>query len=155
LQTELDTLQTELATLKQTAINKADYEKKLSELQENLVKNKDAFEKLEIQNKKKFALQLHLRDAEAKHPELLENLFKKDNDWSFELDENEKIKDWENVLNPIKTKYEDSFGKPIVKGFDPNKGKQNLSTLTQERIMAMSDSELIENHEQIKEFLKQ
>ena len=86
LQTELDGLQSELATLKESAGSKADYEKKLEELKTKMAESKVNFEAVELENKKGFALALHLRDAKANSPELLENLFKAEDKWSFEYD---------------------------------------------------------------------
>lgn len=127
---------------------------KYKELYEQTLKEAEATKSKVDSIKKENALKLALIKEEAKHPELLENLFKKDGQYNFELDESGNISDWENVLNPIKTKYEDSFGKPIVKGFEPQKGKEKTSLFTKEQIMNMSDSELVENHAEIQEFLK-
>lgn len=162
LQTELDTLQTELAALKETAGSKADYEKKLGELQAKMDEKKLSFEAVELENRKGFALALHLRDAEANSPELLENQFKTDGKWSFELDTSgdiDRIKDWDNTLKPVKDKYPPQFGVTKKVGYDPKKPKTNNEEFfSQEEMDAFGDNEFADNLPKIKEsveYLKQ
>lgn len=141
LQTELSTLQTELATLKESAGSKGDYEKKLVELQTKMNENKTSFEAVELENKKKFALQLHLRDALAQHPELLENQFRAEDKWNFELD-GDRIKDWDSILKPVQEKYSTEFGKTVKKGFNPDKGGVDGELFSLEEIKLLDDKQL-------------
>lgn len=149
LQTELDTLQTELATLKESAGSKADYEKALEELKTKMANSKVDFEAVELENKKGFALALHLRDAKANAPELLESQFKSDGKWSFELDTNggiDRIKDWENILKPVQDKYPPQFGKEVKVGYGPKKSKvDNEEFFTQEQMDGFDDKEMVDN----------
>jgi len=128
---------------------------KYKELYETTLKDVETSKKNLSDVEKKNALRLALRDAKAKHPELLEGLFKSGNDWTFELDENGKIKDIDSVLNPIKEKYSDGFGEVVKKGFDPKKGSGGDDFFSQEQMNNMSDAELVANYEKVEKSMQQ
>ncbi len=94
---------------------------KFKELYETTLKEAEA-EKLKVADiRKENALRLHLIEAEANNPELLDSLFKTDGKFNFEV-ENGKIVGWEDIINPIKEKYSPQFGTTKKVGYDPKKG---------------------------------
>jgi len=129
---------------------------KYKELYEQTQKEAEATKfNLEETNKRN-ALMLALRDSDANNPELLEQLFKSEGKFNFELDNNNKIIDLENLMNPIKEKYAAQFGKQIKKGVDPKRGKNDPDLYgSKEEIAALSEKEWVANLDKIKKSLKQ
>ena len=127
---------------------------KYKELYENTLKEAEAEKSKVVNIEKRNALRLALRDAQAKHPELLEGLFKTNDGWSFELDETGKIVDLDNVLKPVAEKYADSFGKTVIKGQDPQVGSGTEDFYTQSQMEAMSESDMAINFDKVEKSLQ-
>lgn len=87
---------------------------KYKELYESALRDAEAAKKEKSNVEKRTALRMALKDMGAKHPELLENLFKNGNDWSFDLDENGNIS--KELLSQVKENYKSLFTEVTLKG---------------------------------------
>jgi len=125
---------------------------KYKELYETTLKDAEAEKGKRDNVEKRNALRLALRDAQAKHPELLESLFRNDEGWNFTLDESGKIANIDDVLNPVKEKYADSFGKASITGSgapeNHNKGDEG-GLYSQAQMDAMSDKDMVINFDKV------
>jgi hypothetical protein len=142
-------LNTALETLKKDNKGNEELTSKISELQTNLEKNKTEAAKLE----KKYVLRDHLRDAQVKtgYIDLLENKFDLE---KIEVSEG-KIKDFENLLNPIKENYKELFGEEKLEGgTPPNGGGKPEDIYSMDEIKAMSQSEVATNLDKVNQSME-
>jgi len=140
-------LSTEIEGLKKVSGDKDKLKEQLDKINADFVTLKTESETKEKTLAKKFVLRDHLRDAGAKHVDLLEGKF----DLSkIEVGEDGKIKDFENVLKPIKESYTELFGETKRAGFDPKKGTNPPADVyTEEEVKKMSTSEVAANVEKV------
>lgn len=140
-------LSTEIEGLKKVSGDKDKMKEQLDKITTDFTNLKTESEAKEKSLAKKFVLRDHLRDAGAKHVDLLEGKF----DLSkIEVDESGKIKDFENVLKPIKESYTELFGETQRKGFPPGGGKNPPSDiLTMDEIKLMNQNEVAQNVDKV------
>jgi len=122
---------------------------KYKELYEESLKDAEASKLNLSETEKGNALTLHLRDAKANNPELLETLFKTEGKFNFELD-GKDIVGWEEIINPIKEKYAPQFGKEVIKGSDPKRGNTNPDFYTEAELKLLTPKEWADNLDKAK-----
>lgn len=144
---KVGTLTTEIENLKKLSGDKDKIKEQLDKITADFNILKTESETKEKSLVKKFMLRDHLRDAGAKHVDLLEGKF----DLSkIEVGEDGKIKDFENVLKPIQETYADLFGETKRSGFNSSKGKNPPSDVyTMDEIKGMNASEVAANVEKV------
>jgi len=131
---------------------------KYKELYETTLKDVETSKKNLSNVEKKNALRLALTEAGAKHPELLEGLFKDGDNWSFELDESGKIAGSDGLMNPIKESYKSLFTETTLVGDGaPKVNHSNINTndfYSQKQMDAMSDAELVANYDKVEKSIR-
>lgn len=144
---QVDKLSLEIEGLKKVSGDKDKLKEQLDKITADFTNLKTESETKEKTLAKKFVLRDHLRDAGAKHVDLLEAKF----DLSkIEVGEDGKIKDFENVLKPVKETYSELFGETKRAGFDPKKGgTPPADVYTEEEVKKMSASEVAANVEKV------
>lgn len=140
-------LSTEIEGLKKVSGDKDKLKEQLDKITADFTNLKTESETKEKTLAKKFVLRDHLRDAGAKHVDLLEAKF----DLSkIEVGDDGKIKDFENVLKPIKDSYTELFGETQRKGFPPGGGKNPpADILTMDEIKAMNQNDVAKNVDKV------
>lgn len=140
-------LSTEIEGLKKVSGDKDKLKDQLDKITADFTTLKTESEAKEKTLAKKFVLRDHLRDAGAKHVDLLEAKF----DLSkIEVGDDGKIKDFENVVKPIKETYSELFGDTRRQGFDPKKGTNPPSDIyTMDEVKKMSASDVAANVEKV------
>lgn len=140
-------LSTEIEGLKKVSGDKDKLKEQLDKITADFTNLKTESETKEKTLAKKFVLRDHLRDAGAKHVDLLEAKF----DLSkIEVGDDGKIKDFENVVKPIKETYSELFGDTQRKGFDPKKGTNPPSDVyTIDEVKKMSPSDVAANVDKV------
>ncbi len=122
---QLDDLQNTIADLeaKIENSNTDEYKSRYEALEGEFNDYKAGIEKEKTNNKKISLLNKNLKDARA-NEEALELLTKAFDIDSLELEE-DNIKDWDNVLAPIKEKYKGFFGEEVVTGAQASQHNNN------------------------------
>lgn len=140
-------LSTEIDGLKKVSGDKDKLKEQLDKITADFGNLKTEAETKEKALAKKFVLRDHLRDAGAKHVDLLEAKF----DLSkIEIGDDGKIKDFETVVKPIKETYSELFGDTKRQGFDPTKGNNPPSDVyTMDEVKLMSASDVAANVEKV------
>lgn len=140
-------LSTEIEGLKKVSGDKDKLKEQLDKITADFTNLKTESETKEKTLAKKFVLRDHLRDAGAKHVDLLEAKF----DLSkIEIGDDGKIKDFETVVKGVKETYSELFGDTKRKGFDPNKGNNPPADVyTEEEVKKMSASDVAANVEKV------
>ena len=108
--TDIQTLTATLEALKKGKLDADAIQQKLADAEKLLAESQER----ESETKKKYALRDALRDANAKDIGYLEYLITqklKDEGKELELDENEHIKGWDDILSGMKTQKPDQFEK--------------------------------------------
>lgn len=118
---QFDNAQKTLKDLEGKAGSADEYKTKLDEINAQFENYKQESETRLLNTQKKTALEKHLMQARAdeKAVDLLANLFELD---KIELDEKGTIKDWENVLKPIKEERSTLFLEEKMDSQKPNNG---------------------------------
>lgn len=138
---------------KAESINKDEYKDKY----EALVSEFDQY-KADIQNKETRANKSNLLNAKLKesgvtNPKLISLLSKEFDLDKIEIEDN-NIKDWDNILNPIKESYSDFFETTGISGAEPTKPPVNNPTsFTKSQIEKMSTEEINKNWDVISKSL--
>lgn len=142
-------LNTALENLKKENKGNEGLTTKITELQTNLENSKTEAAKLE----KKYVLRDALRDAQVKtgYIDLLEN--------KFELDKIEitdgKIKNFDELLKPVKENYKELFGEEKIEGGTPkNGGGKPEDIYSMDEIKAMSQDEVATNLDKVNQSME-
>lgn len=102
---------------KAESINKDEYKEKY----ENLIAE---IQEKETRTNKSNLLNAKLKESGVTNPKLISLLSRQ-----FDLDkieiEDDNIKDWDNILNPVKESYSDFFETTGISGVEPNNPPQN------------------------------
>ena len=140
-------LSTEIEGLKKVSGDKDKLKEQLDKITADFINLKTESETKEKTLAKKFVLRDSLRDAGAKHVDLLEAKF----DLSkIEIGDDGKIKDFDTVVKPVKETYSELFGDTKRQGFDPKKGNNPPSDVyTMDEVKKMSASDVAANVEKV------
>ena len=117
--TDIQTLTATIESLKKGKLDADAVQQKLADAEKLLAESKAR----EDETKRKYALRDALREAKAKDVEYVEYLITqklKDEGKTLELDENEHIKGWDDILSGVKTQKPDQFEKASTPAVDPN-----------------------------------
>lgn len=128
-----------------------DLKMKLKELQEQADNFKVEYEQKEIQLKKQLALKEALLNEGVTDSEARDLLLLKFDLNKVELNENNKIKNLDELVKPLKTNPSLNllFGFDKVTGKTPDKSKTTESLLTKGQVERMSEQEVLDNYDLI------
>lgn len=131
---------------KAESINKDEYKEKY----ENLIAE---IQEKETRTNKSNLLNAKLKESGVTNPKLISLLSRQ-----FDLDkieiEDDNIKDWDNILNPVKESYSDFFETTDISGVEPTKPPVNNPTsFTKSQIEKMSTEEINKNWDVISKSL--
>ncbi len=152
LTAETETYKTEVGNLKKAVGDNEGLKTKITDLEAGIEANKTESGKRETSIAKKYAVKDALRDLKVKHPALL---LKEIDLEKVELDDEGKVKHFDDHVKPLKETYPDLFGEVKLKGIVPIKDPTlPEGHITREQFDKMSESERIANTEKVNESVK-